>query len=92
MLRILFSIFAFGFPGQPCFPIYKPINGNKNCSGYATEDSCDFYCLPGYELTGSKRRTCGPDKEWTGNNTKCESKNLYFTYNVLGNVSIRVIT
>ena len=69
--------------GHPCFPIYTPINGNKNCSGYRTEDSCDFDCLPGYDLTGSRTRTCGASKEWTGNDTECKSECtalLYFSY------------
>ena len=67
-------IVAFGFLGRPCFPIYNPINGIMNCSGYVTEDICHFDCLPGYELTGSKTRTCDASKQWTGNNTECESE------------------
>lgn len=78
-LQVIVSIIAFWFPGRPCFPIYKPINGNNNCSGYVTEDTCDFDCLPGYKLIGSKTRTCGPNKQWTGNNPECKRKwNLYF--------------
>ena len=46
----------------------------KNCTGYRTEDVCDFGCLSGYELTGSRSRTCEPAKTWTGNETECESK------------------
>ena len=65
--------YLFGYLGRPCFTIYKPINGMKNCSGYVTEESCHFDCLPGYELTGSNTRTCGPDKQWTGNSTECKS-------------------
>ena len=78
------------FPGLPCFPIYKPLNGNKNCSGYRTEDSCHFDCLPGYELTGSKTRSCGPNKQWTGNNTECKSESHHISlvmFITVGNVS-----
>ena len=50
-----------------------------NCSGYVKEDVCHFACLPGYELTGSKTRTCDANKQWTGNNTECKSEQyLYF--------------
>ena len=65
---------AFDLTGQKCVQIYKPTNGKKYCLGYRTEDSCYFDCLPGYDLTGSKTRTCGPDKKWTGNDTKCNSE------------------
>ncbi|CAB4035616.1 hypothetical protein pdam_00013940, partial, partial [Paramuricea clavata] len=58
--------------GRPCFPIHKPLNGMKKCSGYRMDDRCNFGCLPGYNLIGSGSRTCGPDKQWTGNDTKCK--------------------
>ena len=60
--------------GHPCFPVYKPINGMKNCAGYRTEDVCHFECLPGYQLIGSKARTCGANKQWTGNYSECQSE------------------
>ena len=63
--------------------MYKPMNGMKKCSGIKTEDSCHFDCLPGYKLSGSRTRTCGPNKQWTGNSTECKSEcmALYFNYN-----------
>lgn len=73
-LHCFFFVVLFLIIGRPCFPIYKPVNGMKNCSGYRTEDSCNFDCLPGYGLSGSMERTCGPDKQWTGNMTECKSK------------------
>ena len=60
--------------GHPCFPINKPTNGMKNCTGYKTEDVCHFEWLPGYKLIGSKARTCGANKQWTGNYSKCQSE------------------
>ena len=78
-LRFISIIVDFCFLGRPCFPIFKPISGIMNCSGHVTEDICDFDCQLGYQLTGSKTRTCGSNKQWTGNNTECKSK-LYLKF------------
>ena len=80
--------------GRPCFPIHKPLNGVKKCSGYRMDDRCNFGCLPGYNLIGSGSRTCGPNKQWTGNDTKCKSKlriqlNLGSLY-VQGNIDVGI--
>ena len=58
--------------GRPCFPVYAPFHGMKNCSGYRTEDICEFDCLPGYKLSGPRTRSCEPGKKWTGNTTECK--------------------
>ncbi|XP_028401099.1 uncharacterized protein LOC114524169 [Dendronephthya gigantea] len=58
--------------GRPCFPLHKPLNGIKNCTGYWTDDRCNFGCLHGYNLIGSVDRTCGSNKQWTGNDTECK--------------------
>ncbi|XP_028397955.1 uncharacterized protein LOC114521651 [Dendronephthya gigantea] len=58
--------------GRPCIPIFNPLNGVKNCSGYTTEKVCHFECSPGYDLVGSSNRTCTDLKSWTGEDTKCE--------------------
>ena len=35
------------------------------------EDTCDFTCNTGCELTGSDTRTCQSDGKWSGNETMC---------------------
>jgi len=35
------------------------------------EDTCSFTCNTGYELTGSKTRTCQSDGNWSGNSHIC---------------------
>jgi len=35
------------------------------------EDTCNFTCNTGYELTGSDTRTCQSDSSWSGSITNC---------------------
>ena len=35
------------------------------------EDTCNFTCNTGYELTGSDTRTCQSDGNWSSNETMC---------------------
>ncbi|XP_065899303.1 uncharacterized protein [Dysidea avara] len=35
------------------------------------EDTCNFTCNTGYELTGSDTRTCQSNGNWSGNETNC---------------------
>ena len=37
----------------------------------SNEDTCSFSCNTGYELTGSKTRTCQNDKSWSGSTALC---------------------
>ena len=51
-------------------------NGVINCSlrddGVPSyEDTCNFTCDTGYELTGSDTRTCQSDGIWSGTETTC---------------------
>ena len=53
-----------------------PENGVNNCSlgddGVPSyEDSCNFICNTGYELTGNDTRTCESDGSWSGSETLC---------------------
>ena len=61
---------------KSCPSLTDPINGTMNCSpgndGVPTyEDTCNFTCNTGYELTGSDTRTCQSDGNWSGNETMC---------------------
>ena len=47
-----------------------------NCSlgdddTFSYEDTCDFTCNTGYELTGSDTRTCQSDGSWSGSDDVC---------------------
>ncbi|XP_065899286.1 tyrosine-protein kinase receptor TYRO3-like isoform X3 [Dysidea avara] len=37
----------------------------------STNDTCDFTCDNGFELTGSDTRTCQSDGNWSGSNVTC---------------------
>ena len=70
-----------------CPSLSEPSNGTINCSlggdGIPSyEDTCNFTCNTGYELTGSESRTCKSDGSWSGNITKC-NRGKYDIYNYL---------
>ena len=61
-----------------CSSLTNPNNGMINCSlgddripSY--EDTCNFTCNTGYELTGSDTRTCQSDGSWSGTDVICRS-------------------
>ncbi|GFU12555.1 sushi, von Willebrand factor type A, EGF and pentraxin domain-containing protein 1 [Nephila pilipes] len=57
-----------------CPVLDSPMHGKDNCSGlhFVFGTTCQFDCNAGYELKGSKLRTCLVDGTWTGTNTHCE--------------------
>ena len=38
---------------------------------HSYEDTCNFTCNTGYELTGSDTRTCQSDGSWSGSDNNC---------------------
>jgi len=55
-----------------CPSLTNPENGTITCSlgddGIPSyEDTCNFTCNAGYELTGSDTRTCQSNGSWDGN-------------------------
>ena len=47
------------------------------------EDTCNFTCNTGYELTSSDTRTCQSDGSWSGNNTMCEISEWFYYVTLL---------
>ena len=74
--------------GQPCVEISSPWQGRMTCSGKVTDANCTFSCNPGYDLVGSKFRTCLPSSRWSGNQTSC--KGAYPSY-ILNRNELRTI-
>ena len=67
--------FHFYFLVQ-CSSLTNPNNGMINCSlvddeASSYEDTCNFTCNTGYELTGSDTRTCQSNGNWSGSNVTC---------------------
>ena len=59
-----------------CPEITDPMNGIKSCSlintpVFSYEDTCNFTCNTGYELTGNSERTCQSDGSWSGSPVSC---------------------
>ncbi|XP_065899762.1 sushi, von Willebrand factor type A, EGF and pentraxin domain-containing protein 1-like isoform X2 [Dysidea avara] len=60
----------------PCPSFTDPNNGMITCllgdDGVPSyEDTCNFTCNTGYELTGSDTRTCQSDGSWSGSDDVC---------------------
>ena len=60
----------------PCPSLTNPNDGMTTCSlgddeVPSYEDTCNFTCNTGYELTGSDTRTCQSIGRWSGSNTRC---------------------
>ena len=59
-----------------CPGLTDPMNGMVACSLInnpisSYEDTCNFTCNTGYELTGSDTRTCQSGGSWSGTDTMC---------------------
>jgi len=57
----------------------SPPHGRMNCSGLVTNETCLFVCDDGYELQGSKKRTCLNSSKWDGQQAYCTGNcDFYF--------------
>ena len=45
------------------------------------EDTCNFTCNTGYELTGSGTRTCQSNGSWSGTDNVCKKGMFTFVHN-----------
>ena len=68
-----------------CIQLTNPNNGVINCSlgddGVPSyEDTCNFTCNTGYELTGSDTRTCQSDGSWSGSEVMCRQLGIELNY------------
>ena len=59
-----------------CTELTDPANGIISClqindSLIYYEDTCNFTCNTGYELTGSDTRTCQSDGSWSSTDVTC---------------------
>ena len=62
-----------------CLSLSDPNNGTINCSLGADgvpsyEDTCNFTCNTGYELTSNDTRTCQSNGSWSGSVVMCTGK------------------
>ena len=79
----VFVIVCFSdvFHVVPCPSLTDPNNGTITCSQEddgvpSYEDTCNFTCNTGYELTGSDTRTCQSNGSWNGSEAIC-SRGMY---------------
>lgn len=50
----------------------RPENGDRYHGYFKIGDRVQFYCHSGFELHGSRERTCLENKEWSGSLTTCQ--------------------
>lgn len=57
-----------------------PKNGAVTCTSddYVIDTECEFSCLPGYTLIGSRHRNCLPLARWDGLQTTCKRESSVF--------------
>ncbi|XP_069794220.1 P-selectin-like isoform X3 [Narcine bancroftii] len=59
-----------------CQTLTDPEQGAMNCShpirDFSYSSMCDFNCVEGFALRGSKRLRCQDNGQWTAQNPKCE--------------------
>lgn len=73
---ILFKMYAYCFivflfsVALPCEPtLVAPVNGSIVCTGLqVTDQSCEYFCDPGFSPMGTVDRTCQDDNTWSGEN------------------------
>uniref|UniRef100_A0A8C9U8B6 Sushi-repeat containing protein X-linked n=1 Tax=Scleropages formosus TaxID=113540 RepID=A0A8C9U8B6_SCLFO len=61
-----------------CTPLTPPDNGYMKCDsdGDNYGATCEFFCLGGFELQGSKARVCQSSMTWAGAETTCIPMNI----------------
>lgn len=62
-------------PVQTCGWLAPPHNGKKKGTLYLEGANITFSCNDGYNLYGSKQRTCQQDGTWSGRDTSCVAEN-----------------
>ena len=66
-----------------CPSLSNPSNGTINCllgndRVLSYEDTCNFTCDTGYELTGSNTRTCQSNGSWSGSIAMCRRSEFLY--------------
>ena len=72
----------------PCPSLTNPNNVTMNCSvrddGVPSyEDTCNFTCNTGYELTGSDTRTCQSNGSWSGSDVVCRRGSVAIIFSIV---------
>lgn len=61
---------------ESCPALTAPSNGVKMGNGYLFGDRVIFDCNRGFRLHGSKERLCQSNRQWSGQQARCEGENL----------------
>ena len=56
-----------------CGALPEPLHGTLSLTGTSFGSEAKYNCDDGYELEGSKERTCKGDGQWSGTNVVCKA-------------------
>ena len=75
-LVITSELHSFNFSVVQCSNLTDLMNATLFCllgddGVLSYEDTCNFTCNTGYELTGNSTRTCQSDGSWSGSDVVC---------------------
>ena len=71
-VMISMATYVFVLPAIICRDPGTPRNGAREGDSFTYLSEVVFSCDPGYELTGSRRRTCRVDRTWSGSPAACQ--------------------
>lgn len=61
-----------------CGGLLDPTNGQVSTSGTTEGSIATYSCNNGYHVVGNTSRTCGSNRQWSGNAPTCERKCMAF--------------
>ena len=73
--------------GIECPELSAPANGRVDVSGLRPGSRALYSCSPGFRLSGSERRTCQNNGQWSNRKPSCTGENLKL---ILNQSTIRV--
>lgn len=81
------------FSVRRCSQLFAPDNGYMNCDsdGDNYGATCSFKCTGGHELSGSAARVCQYGLTWSGTETKCSRKSVFFLFHFALSASMTVL-
>ena len=72
-----FSHYVSIFVAVSCNDTGSPSNGSRSGDDFTFGNTVSFKCNPGYEIIGSRNRTCTSSGTWSGIQPNCTGKHYF---------------